>query len=231
MNNSFIYGVIHLNKRIEDIANAATRLFLRQGYGKTQISHIAKAVGVSVGTIYLDFAGKREIMHFILKRTIDPAFAQRELERPITDDLFTGLEDEIIALFERSGREFAARLQDGLEGYRFEDLISDTFDLFSRYAVGCLFLEKNQVDFQNLAQHYITYRKQFLAHMTDYIRAFIDRGDIRPLEHPELSTTLIVELLSWWAMDMRYTSFETKDIPVELAKQICMDNLLAAYQR
>ena len=52
---------VYLNQRIKDIADAATRLFLQQGYAKTQISHIAKAVGVSVGTIYLDFTGKKEI--------------------------------------------------------------------------------------------------------------------------------------------------------------------------
>ena len=76
-----------MNDRIKSITDAATYLFLQQGYSKTQISHIAKAVGVSVGTIYLDFAGKKEIMHFVLKCTIDPAFINQNFERPITDDL------------------------------------------------------------------------------------------------------------------------------------------------
>ena len=63
-----------MNERIKAIADAAAKLFLQQGYSKTQISHIAKAVGVSVGTIYLDFVGKKEILHFVLKCTIDPDF-------------------------------------------------------------------------------------------------------------------------------------------------------------
>ena len=50
-----------MNERIKSIASAATTLFLQQGYAKTQISHIAKAVGISVGTIYHDFTGKEEI--------------------------------------------------------------------------------------------------------------------------------------------------------------------------
>ena len=220
-----------MNQRIQDIAGAAAHLFLQQGYAKTQISHIAKAVGVSVGTIYLDFAGKREILHFILKCTVDPSFAERTFERPITDDLFDGLEREIIALFEASGRDFASHLQNGMDGYDFESLISDAFDLLSRYAVGCLFIEKNQLDFQNLARPYMAYRKQFLDTMTRYVSAFVEQGTVRPLEHLELSTTLMIEILSWWAMDMRYTSFETRDISVELAKQVCMDNLVAAYKR
>lgn len=220
-----------MNQRIKDIADAATRLFLQQGYAKTQINHIAKAVGISVGTIYLDFTGKREIMHFILKCTIDPLFAEHEWKRPITDDLFVGLESEIITLFETSGNDFAVHLQDGMAGYRFENLISDAFDILARYAVGCLFIEKNQFDFKNLAEPYLAYRKQFLDTMMRYISAFIAQGTVRPLEHLELSTTLIIEILSWWAMDIRYTSFETKNISMDLAKQVCMDNIMAAYKR
>ena len=61
MNNSFKRnGGWNMSDRIKSITDAATYLFLQQGYSKTQISHIAKAVGVSVGTIYLDFAGKRK---------------------------------------------------------------------------------------------------------------------------------------------------------------------------
>ena len=68
MNSSFTIaggGEWSMNQRIQAIADAATKLFLQQGYAKTQISHIAKAVGVSVGTIYLDFTGKKEIMQFV----------------------------------------------------------------------------------------------------------------------------------------------------------------------
>lgn len=220
-----------MNQRIKAIASAATRLFLQQGYAKTQISHIAKAVGVSVGTVYLDFAGKKEIMHFILKSTIDPSFPERELRRPITDDLFPDLEDEIISLFERSGKDYAAHLQNGMEGYDFESLISDAFDMLSQYAAGCLFIEKNRFDFPNLARHYTAYRKQFLDTTSRYIRFFIQQGTVRPIEHLDLTTTLIIETLSWWAMDIQYTSFETRSIPAELAKQVCMDNIVAAYKR
>lgn len=220
-----------MNQRIKEISDAAVRLFLQQGYAKTQISHIAKEVGVSVGTIYLDFAGKKEIMHFILKCTVDPSFIERDFERPIRDDLFIGLENEIISLFEKSGNDFAAHLRNDVVGYDFETLISDAFDMLSRYAVGCLFIEKNQFDFKNLAEHYSAYRKQFFNSMMDYLKVFIEQGTVRPMEHLELSVTLMIEILSWWAMDIRYTTFETKDIPVELAKQVCMDNIIAAYKK
>lgn len=216
-----------MNQRMRDIADAATRLFLQQGYAKTQMAHIARAVGVSVGTMYLDFAGKREILHYILKCTVDPSFAERTLERPVTDELFDGLEDELVACFEREERAFAAHLDDVT--YGLEELAGDAFDLLSRYAVGCLFIEKNQFSFEELAQRYVTYRRSFLDTMVRYLRVFAERGTVRPLEHPELTAVLMVELLSWWAMDVRYTAFETLDVSPELARQLCIDNLVAAY--
>lgn len=219
-----------MNERIKAIADAATNLFLQQGYSKTQISHIAKAVGVSVGTIYLDFTGKKEIMHFILKCTLEPDFINGDFARPVTDDLFTGLENDIVAMFEKTGNDFARHLTDNAADYTLEALVSDAFDMLSHYAVGCLFIEKNQFDFEFLAKHYRRYRKRFLETMTQYMAAFIKRGIVRPLEHLELSTTLIIEILSWWAMDIHYTSFETQDIPPGLAKKLCLDNIVSAYQ-
>lgn len=220
-----------MNNRIEAIADAATILFLRQGYSKTQISHIAKASGVSVGAIYLDFAGKKEIMHFILKSTIDPDFINSCFKRPITDDIFVGIEDDIVALFDRVGKDFSKHIKNKAEDYSFEELISDSFDILSQYAAGCLFIEKNYFDFNYLSEHYLKYRKAFFDTMSMYLSLFIEQGSVRPLEHLDLTCTLIIEILSWWAMDMRYTSFETCDIPVELAKKVCMDNIISAYKQ
>lgn len=219
-----------MNTRIKAIAEVATLLFLRQGYARTQISHIAKAIGVSVGTIYHDFTGKKEIMHFVLKCTIDSDFINKEFERPITDNLFSGVENEIVSLLEQSQNDFARHLENDAADYRFEDIISDAFDTLARYAVGSLFIEKNQFEFPFLAKHYKAYRRKFLDTMSRYLAIFINRGTVRPMEHLELTTTLIIETLTWWAMDRRYTSFETSDISLELAKKICMDNIVSAYK-
>lgn len=220
-----------MTQRIKDIADAATSLFLTQGYSKTQISHIAKAVGVSVGTIYHDFIGKKEIMHYILKCTIDPAFAEKELKTPISDEQFANLEQDIIEIFSKSADNFEKHLASGMDGYSFEAFISDTFDILSRYAVGCLFIEKNQYDFKSLSEEYKSYRKRFLSTMAGYLKSFMDNGSVRYIENIELTTILIVEILTWWAMDIRYISFETKDIPAEVAKKVCMDNIVSAYKK
>ncbi len=42
-------------------------------------------------------------MHFVLKCMMEPEFGERELERPIKDDLLAGLENEISELFAEGG--------------------------------------------------------------------------------------------------------------------------------
>lgn len=232
MNEQFIYtkGEIMQNERIKAIYDAAVKLFLQQGYSKTQISHIAKAVGVSVGTIYHDFIGKQEIMNFILKCTIEPSFLEKDFERPITDKLFIGLNDEINNEFITAAEKFSYNIKNAGDGYTFENFIADAYDLLERYAIGCLFIEKNKMDCPELAEHYLLYRKKFISTMTEYVTKFMQKGIIRQLKHPELTTILIIETLSWWTMDMRYTSFETLDIPAQLAKDVCLDNIISAYK-
>lgn len=219
-----------MTQRIQSIAEEAAVLFLKQGYSKTQISHIAKAVGVSVGTIYHDFVGKKEIMQYILKCTIQPDFADKILETPINGENFAGLEQDIVQVLEDSAEDFERPLRKNLASYTFEALVSDAFDLLSKYAVGCLFIEKNQYDFAFLAGRYKVYRKKFLDTLSEYLKAFIKKGIIRKIDNIELTTILIAEILSWWAMDVHYTAFETSSISAEAAKAVCMDNIVSAYK-
>lgn len=219
-----------MSNRINEIAEAATRLFIKQGYSKTQISQIAKEVGISAGAIYLDFVGKKEIMHYILKCTIDPQFSNKELKKPIDDENFIDLEEEIVKSFEKLITDFEKPLLMNLENYSLENLISDAFDFLSRYSVGCLFIEKNQYDFKFLADNYKTYRNRFFNIMENYLKIFIKKGMVRKIDNIEITTILIVEMLTWWAMDIKYSSFETQDIPIDIAKKVCMDNIIFAYK-
>lgn len=92
--------------------------------------------------------------------------------------------------------------------------------ILSKYEVIFLFIEKNQFDFKFLAEHYKQYRKRFLEIISQYMTAFIGRGIVRPLENVKLTTPLIVEILSWWAMDIHYKSFEIQDISPDVANAL-----------
>lgn len=57
------------------IIEAATRLFTTEGYETTTIAEVAKKAGVAVGTVYLYFKNKQEILYAV-KDDWDADFAQ-----------------------------------------------------------------------------------------------------------------------------------------------------------
>lgn len=217
--------------RMRTLHNAAARLFLRQGYAQTQISHIAREAGVAVGTVYHDFAGKEALLRFVLECAMDPAYLDRGLRRPVTAKQFAGQDRRMIRTLEETADAFEQRLDRIAWGYTFQDLLSDTFDLLARYGVGWLFIEKNPLTYPVLTDCYRRCRERFFAAMEKYLKKLQENGQLRDLEDPELTAVLILEQLSWWAVDVRWTAFETRDIPTERAKAVCLGSLLAAYGR
>lgn len=216
------------NSKIKDIYEAASRFFISPGYAGTKIAHIAKEIGISVGTVYTYFKGKEEILYFILKCTIDSDYIERDFELPITNTLFLNIETELIEALSEIGDEFAENLNN--ESYTFENMISDAFDVVSRYAVGCLFIENNQEVIPPLTEKYRLYRKYFFETVQKYILKFIENGVIRDVEYPEYTVTLIVEMICTFGMDIQYNNFEKIDMKQDIAKKVCLDNIINAYK-
>ncbi|WP_229384552.1 TetR/AcrR family transcriptional regulator [Microbacterium allomyrinae] len=66
------------------IADAAQRLFARDGYSATAMEGIAREAGVGTRTVYAVFGAKREILSVICERWLERAGA-RELAREVLD--------------------------------------------------------------------------------------------------------------------------------------------------
>ena len=66
------------------IADAAQRLFARDGYGATSMDGIAKEAGVGTRTVYAAFGAKREILSVICERWLERARA-RERARDVLE--------------------------------------------------------------------------------------------------------------------------------------------------
>ena len=49
--------------RLKDLLQCATRVFIEQGYRRTQIADVAQALGVAKGTVYLSVDSKEALFH------------------------------------------------------------------------------------------------------------------------------------------------------------------------
>lgn len=220
-----------MENRLQTIYRTAGSLFINRGYMRTQMKDIANQIGLSTGMLYVYFKGKKEILDFILKCTVDPSFINQEFQYPIDETRFIGLSDEIIATLNESRQRFGEPLLRQAENYPFEQMLSDAFDTITRYGTGCLVLEKNINDVGILGDAYRSYRKDFFDHMLHFVSCYLAKGELRHIKHPELVSQQIIETLAWWGMHVQNDAFETqRDIPLNVAKEVCLDNLIYAYQ-
>ncbi len=220
-----------MESRMQLIYDAASHLFINKGYARTQMKDIAKEIGLSTGMLYVYFSGKRDILSFILKGTIDPGFISQEFERPIRSEMFGSLDTELMNAFEENKKVFSSHLGN-ITNYPVEKMFSDAFDIISSYRIGCLVIEKNPDDLGALTDYYKEYRREFYQQILSYVTQYMQNGTFRQIEHPQYVTHLIIETLSWWGMHIMNDAFEIQtELPTELAKAICLDNLLHAYKQ
>jgi hypothetical protein len=67
--------------RMQDLIDAAARLFLANGYTRTSLEAIARAARVAVRTIYVKFGGKAGLLDAVLMSRRDQFFRMRDMDK------------------------------------------------------------------------------------------------------------------------------------------------------
>lgn len=218
------------DERFNKIFDVASRMFIQQGYARTQMNHIAKAAGIAVGSMYNLFESKEAVYGFVLKCIIAPDYMESQFSIPVKERDFAELEEEIISAFKSNSKEFDIHQGEVATGYDFENMISDAFDIVSKYARGCLIFEHNIKDHEELVEHYRQFRSHFFTSVYEYLKLFEERGTIRKIEDLKLAARFVIEAISWWTMNLPYHSFDVQEeISAETAKKVVMDALVHAY--
>ena len=221
-----------MENRLKLFYDAGSRLFINKGYARTQIKDIAREIGLSTGMLYQYFNSKRDILSFILKCTIDPSVLEQDFEYPVSSNLFKDLDDEIRAAFEANQAQLGTHLYDHAEGYPLKNMLSDAYDVISKYGIGCLIIEHNTEDLEGLAAYYRDYRRRFFEQVKQYAEIYVEKGEFRNVDDVFYTTRSIVEIMTWWGMHIMNDAFDIDTaITKDKAKAVCMDVLLNAYGR
>jgi AcrR family transcriptional regulator len=81
--------------RTDTLLGAATRVFLREGYGSASIDKVASEAGVSTRTIYERFKNKADLLAAVITRLVDrdiaTVFATAELDRLELEEALTSI--------------------------------------------------------------------------------------------------------------------------------------------
>ncbi len=69
--------------RLQDLLECATRVFIEQGYRRTQIADVAEALGVAKGTVYLYVESKEALFYAALRYADRKAPLASEIDLPV----------------------------------------------------------------------------------------------------------------------------------------------------
>lgn len=153
--------------RPDEILDAATGLFLEQGYAHTSVAQIATAAGLSKGAVYLYFPSKQAVLEGLVARAIQPMSMQVLAE---------------VAAHSGSVREVVTHVLHMMAARLSDPMVLAVPRIVIRESVAAPEIAR-------------MYHDAVLAHaipaLTSFIRAGVERGELKPVD-PELTVRSVM---------------------------------------
>jgi AcrR family transcriptional regulator len=193
-------------ERFADLIEAATAVFLEQGYRRTQMADVAARMGVAKGTIYLYVESKEALFDAVLRH------ADLGETPPLPDALpvRTPPPGATLELVRKRVAESAslpllaaalARQRVGDVRGELEAIVRELYRLLSRNRVGIKLLDVCAQDQPELAAvWYATGREGALGLLQSYLEDRIRRRRMAPLRDAAISARIVLETAVFWAV-------------------------------
>ena len=192
--------------RFQDLLEAATAVFLEQGYRRAQMADVATRMGVAKGTLYLYVESKDALFDAVLRH----ADTSRPIGLPDSLPVPTPPRDATLEMVrKRVTREAVRRaMAAALERRRVRDvhqelegILRELYTLLSRNRTGITLLDRCSSDHPELAAAwYGTGREGALALLTRYLEDRIARGKLRAVADVNVTARITLETLVLWAV-------------------------------
>jgi AcrR family transcriptional regulator len=187
--------------RFDEVVAAATEVFGRKGYRRTQMAEIAAAAGVSAGSIYNYVESKEALFDLVLRRGIEGGGGAADLPVRGTSsgetaawltERFDFRDFPVLnaALRRRNVKDVAAELG---------DIVVELYDVLSRMRGAIEVLEHSGPELPEVAGAFLSVRRELFARMERYVASRVRMGQFRTLLDPAATARLIVETTSWAA--------------------------------
>jgi AcrR family transcriptional regulator len=198
--------------RLERLVDAATRVFVEQGYRRTQMSDVADALGVAKGTVYLYVESKEALFDLVVRA----ADAPRPLRPPgplplrtpkagatlryVRDRLAAGAQLATLtaALQRKRTRDARAELR---------GICEELYAVLARNRHGIQLIDRSARDQPELAALWFEGSRGGLVRLlADHLRRRIEEGALRAVPDVDAAARLILETLAFWAVHRHWDS-------------------------
>jgi AcrR family transcriptional regulator len=209
-------------RRLEEIVEAATVVFLERGYRRARMDEIARRAGVSPGLLYTYAESKEALFQLAQLRELGADISQSAL--PVA----APSADEVQALGRRAFKELAAlpALEAALKSDDPADvqaelgaIVREHYERLHRYRRFVRLNERSALDWPEMAERYYTRgRKNHVRRLGAYISARVASGDLAPLPDAEVAARFVLETVAWFA-NHRYGDYDGGQIPDDVAEE------------
>jgi AcrR family transcriptional regulator len=196
--------------RLEHLVDCATRVFIEQGYRRTQMADVAEALGVAKGTLYL-YVESKEALFDLVTRYAD---AERPFESPPALPVPTPEPGATLEYVRQrlAANQSLATLGAALARRRvtdvraeFEAIVADLYDAMARNRHGLRLLDRSAPDMPEFAALWFEgARGGMITVLEQYLRDRIRRGRIRSVPDTAVAARLIIETAVFWAVHRRW---------------------------
>lgn len=196
--------------RLQDLLECATRVFLEQGYRRTQIADVAAELGVAKGTVYLYVESKEALFDAAFRYADRVAPAASEVELPLRaldpEDLLRRVRrrqaDEAVppALAVALTRRDAADVRSELE-----QIVRALYALAHGHRTAIKLIDRCARDRPELAKvFYAGGRFAQLDALVQYLDARIGAGALAPVADVAVAARFVIECIATWAVHIHW---------------------------
>ena len=191
--------------RVEQIVGASLRVFGEKGFRRTQMADVARAMGVSPGTLYNYVTGKEALFYLMIDRacldepaTDTPKFP---LPAPSPGAIIQRLRERLRADVRLPTLETALARGGGDVRLELAGIVGELYTLIDRRWPAIVALERSAPDLPELARvFYVEMRRGLFGRLQQYLTTRIAQRRLRPVPHVQGASRLILEAVADFAM-------------------------------
>ncbi len=220
--------------RFVKVIENAGKVFALNGYRQTQMADVAKAMGLSTGTLYLYVESKEALFDLVLRHTVTPGEYAEPPELPVKTpekgSTFSFLRKVLEHEAHLPSLESALDIEHPKEPRaEFEQIIGEYFARLCRFRVGFLVLARSARDWPELGDLFLGEpRRILMSALTRYIERRTATGHFREMPDTTWAAVHFHESCMFWAA-FRYTDPAYPELSDEKASEIVTDALAHVF--
>jgi AcrR family transcriptional regulator len=222
--------------RLERLVDAATEVFIAQGYRRTQMADVAKALGVAKGTLYLYVESKDALFDLVARCADDPRPFEKLPALPIRTPRPGGTlkyvrvrlaKQQVPATLSAAlGRKRVPDARVELEG-----IVRELYEMLARNRRGIRLLDRAAPDSPELAALWFEgARRGLVGLLAQYLQDRSRRKLLRPVADAAVAARLLIETMVFWAVH-RHWDPHPQSVDESVARETVVRFLVSALAK